>query len=65
MKCLKKNDLLLFPTKLIEKIADPSNAKECFNSYLKRKKNAKSVKRSTIISQQIKAIENQKIVDIK
>ena len=37
MKCLKKG-LLLLATKLMEKIADPSNANEYYNSYLKRKK---------------------------
>ena len=30
-----KEDLLLLESKLIEKIADPSNAKEYYNSYLK------------------------------
>ena len=34
----EKKDLLLLETKLIVKKADPSNAKEYYNSYLKRKK---------------------------
>ena len=38
----KKKDLVLPATKLIEKVAHPSNAKEYYNSYLK--KNTKSVK---------------------
>ena len=38
MKHKKKRDLLLLETKLIEKkILDPSNAKENYNSYLKKK----------------------------
>ena len=36
-KRLKKRFLLLLATKLLEKIADPSNANEYYNSYLKRK----------------------------
>ena len=39
-------------------------AKECYNSYLKRK-NTKSVKRSKIITQQLQAIESPSITDIK
>ena len=34
----KKKDLLLLATKLIDLIADPTNAKEYYNSYLKKKK---------------------------
>ena len=62
MKRLKK--LLLHATKLIDKIAGPSNAKEYYKSYLKRK-NTKSLKRSKTITQQLKGIENPNIVDIK
>ena len=51
MKYQRKKYLLLFLTKLIEKTADVSNAKEYYKSYLKRKK-IKLVKRSKIISQQ-------------
>ena len=43
MKHLKKNDLQLFATKLTEKVLNPSNSKEYYNSYLKTK-NTKSVK---------------------
>ena len=43
MKHFKRNDLLLFPNKLIEKVPDPRNAKEHYESFLK-KKNRKSVK---------------------
>ena len=39
----------------------PSNAKEYLNSYLKRK-NTKSVKRSKIVTQKLKAIENSKTI---
>ena len=43
MKCLKKkNDLLLLATKLIEKVPDPHDAKEHYQSFI-RKKNRKSV----------------------
>ena len=38
-----KEDLLLLESKLIEKIADPSNAKEYYNPYLKIK-NVKLIK---------------------
>ena len=48
----------------IQKIFDPANVKENYNSYLKRK-NAKLLKRPKIITQQLKAIENSNIVDIK
>ena len=52
MKRLKK-DLLLLPNKLIEKIPDPRNAKEHYQSFI-RKKNRKSVKQSEIITYQPK-----------
>ena len=45
MKRLKRKDLLLLVDKLIEKVPDPRNAKEHFESFL-RKKNRKSVKQS-------------------
>ena len=51
-------------TKLIEKILEPSYVKKYYDSYLK-KKNTKSVKRSKIFTQQLKAIENPNIADIK
>ena len=44
---------------------DPSNAKEYYNSYLKRKNTKLVVKRPKIITQQLKSIENPGIVDIK
>ena len=37
MKHQKKKDLLLLATKLIEQISDASNAKEYYNSYVKKK----------------------------
>ena len=46
------------------KIPDPDIAKEYYNSYLKRK-NTKSLKRSKIFTQQLKAKESTNIVDIK
>ena len=39
----RKKDLLLFANKLMEKVPDPCNAKQHYESYL-RKKNRKSVK---------------------
>ena len=46
----QKKDLQLFAAKLIKKIPSPSNSKEYYQCYLKRKKNTKSVKRSKIIT---------------
>ena len=46
------------------KIAHPINTEEHDNSYLKRK-NKGVVKRSKIITQQLEAIENPNIADIK
>ena len=43
MKRLKKKDLLLLANELIEKILAPHNAKENYESFI-RKKNIKSVK---------------------
>ena len=45
----KKRDLLLLAIKLIEKIPDATNAKQNYQSYLKRKANTKSVRRSKIM----------------
>ena len=59
----KKKDLLLIAYKLIEKIDDAIIAKEYSNSYLKRKKIL--VNWSKVITQQLKAMENPYIVDIK
>ena len=47
MKHLKKKDLLLLATKLAEKMSDPCNAKEHYQSFI-RKKNTKSVKQSKV-----------------
>ena len=47
MKCQKKKDLLLLAIILIEKIPDATNAKQNYQSYLKRK-NTKLVRRSNI-----------------
>ena len=46
------------------KVVDPSNVEEYYNSYLKRE-NTKLVKRSKVITQQQKPLENPNIVDIK
>ena len=47
---IRKKDQRLFGTKITEKVSDPSNAKEYYNSYFKRK-NKKSVKRSKITTE--------------
>ena len=49
MKHLKRKGLLLLANKLIEKVPDPRNAKEHYESFL-RKKNRKSTKQLEIIS---------------
>ena len=64
VKHLKRKDLLLLASKLIEKITDPHNAKEHYESFLK-KKNRKSGKQSEIFTYQPKPFENPNIVDIK
>ena len=56
--------MLFLANKLIEKIPDPRNAKEHYQSFI-RKKNAKSVQQSEIITYQPKIFENTNIVDIK
>ena len=61
MKPLKRKDLLLIANKLIEKVPDPRNAKEHYQSL----KNRKSAKQSEIITYQTKTFGNLKIVDIK
>ena len=61
MKRLERKDLLLLANKLIEKVPDPRNAKEHYESFL-RKKNRKSVKQSEIITYKPKSFD---IVDIK
>ena len=54
----------MFATKLIEKIPDPRNATEHYQSFT-RNKNTKSVKQSNIITYQPKNFENPNTVDIK
>ena len=64
IKCLKRKDLLLLSAKLIEKISYPHNAKEHYQSFL-RKKKIKWVTQSKLITQQPKPFEIPIIVDIK
>ena len=64
LKRKKKKKMLLLASKLIEKIPDSRNAKEHYQSFI-RKKNTKSVKQSEIITYQPKTFENPNIVDIK
>ena len=47
---IRKKDQKLFGTKITEKVSDPSNAKEYYNSYFKRK-NKKSAKQSKITTE--------------
>ena len=56
MKTLKQKDLLFIATKLIEKIPDHRNAKEHYQSFL-RKKNTKWKKQSKIITYQPKIFQ--------
>ena len=60
----KKRILLLLATLLIERIPDPCNTKDHYQSFI-RKKNIKSVKQSEIITDQPKTFESPNIVDIK
>ena len=64
IKRLKKKYSLFLTNKLIEKILDSYNAKEHYQSFIK-KRNTKSVKQSEIIIYQPKTFENPKIIDIK
>ena len=59
MEPLKKKDFLLLATKLTEKITDPRNAKEAYQSFI-RKKNIKSLKQSKVITQKSKTFKNSK-----
>ena len=61
---LEKKNIELFATKLTKKTPAPRNAKEHYQSFIK-KKNIKSVKQSKVITQQPKTFENLNIVDIK
>ena len=56
--------MLLLAAKLIEKIPDPSNAKEHCQSFV-RNKNTKSLKQSKIITYEPKTFVYSNIVDIK
>ena len=56
--------MLLLANTLIEKIPDPCNGKEHYQSFI-RNKNTKSVKQSEIITYQPKPFENPNTVDIK
>ena len=56
--------MLWLSNKSIEKIPDSRNAKEHYQSFI-RKKNTKSVKQSEIITYQPKPFENPNIVLIK
>ena len=55
---------MLLVNRLIEKIPDPRNAKEHYQSFI-RKKNSKSVRQSEITTDQPKSFENQNFVDMK
>ena len=54
----------MFSTKLTEKISDPPDAKEHYQSFV-RKKNTKSIRQSNIIIYQTNTFENLKILGIK
>ena len=64
MKRLTKKDLLLLANKLIEKITDPRNAKEHYQTFI-RKKNRKLVKQFETSTYQPKTFENPNITNIK
>ena len=61
LKRLKKKDLLLLANKLIEKVPDPRNAKQYFESVL-RKKKRKSVKQSEILLINQKLLKTQTLL---
>ena len=61
---LEKKDLLLFGTKLIVKILDISNGKEHYK-FIWSKNPTKLLKRSKIVAQKLKAIENTNTVAVK
>ena len=63
MNILKKTFIFQLATKLIEKMRDSTNTKQYYQIFLKNKK--KSMKRSKIIIQQPKTLENSNIVDLK
>ena len=64
MKNFQRKYCFSFETNLFKKMLDPSNAKEHYQSFL-RKKNRKSVKQSEIITYQPNIFENQNIFGIR
>ena len=57
---------MLLGSKLIEKILDPCNSKEHYESFTRKKdNNTKLIKQSKIITYQTKTFENPNIVDKK
>ena len=64
MKLQKKGDLQLLVINLTKKTPDAPNAKEHYQSFL-RKKYTKQVKQSKIVPQQPKSIENSNVIGIK
>ena len=60
---IEKKNVQLFVTKLKEKITDPHNAKEYYQSSAGNK-NTESIKQSKINTKQPKSFENLQIVDI-
>ena len=64
MKHQKKKHIQIFPIKLAEKIPDPRNAKENYQSFIKNK-NTTPVKQLKTITQQPKTFQKPNIVDIK
>ena len=64
MRYLNKRDLLLLANKLIKNTPDPRNAKECYQSFI-RKTTRKLVKQSEIITYQPTTFENLSTIDIK
>ena len=64
---LEKKDLLLLGIKLIEKIPDPCNAKEHYQSFIKKKNKKKHHEISKTIRNNYlsKTFENPNIVNIK
>ena len=60
----RKKDLPLFETILTDKISDPRNAKEHYQSLI-WKKSTKLLKKTKVITQQPKTVENPNSLDIK
>ena len=58
-------DLQLFATRLKEKNPDSLNAKEHYQSFIRKKKNTNSVKQPEVITQQSNIFENRNIVYTK